>query len=64
MKMANWAFNADVNASHCRRLTLRWASSKKMLWQLFEYWRAIGQALLTAQRKQAMRCVTGLPFTA
>jgi hypothetical protein len=38
----------------------RWASSKKMLWQLFEYWRAIGQVFLTAQRKQVMRCATGL----
>jgi len=47
-----------------RRLTWRWASSKKMLWQLFEYWRAIGQVFLTAQRKQVMRCATGLQFTA
>jgi hypothetical protein len=37
---------------------------KEILWQLFEYWRAIGQALLAAQRKQAMRCATGLPFAA
>jgi hypothetical protein len=37
---------------------------KEMFWQLFEYWHAIDQALLTAQRKQAMRRAIGLPFTA
>jgi hypothetical protein len=37
---------------------------KEMFWQLFEYRHAIDQALLTAQRKQAMRRAIGLPFTA
>jgi hypothetical protein len=62
--MPNCRFNADKNAPHFCRLTLALGLFKEILWQLFEYWRAIGQARLTAQRKQAMRRATGLPFTA
>jgi hypothetical protein len=28
-KSSNWSFNADVNASHCRRLTLALGSSQR-----------------------------------